>query len=175
MGNDRECWYALRTRKALQSEALLKSLCEEVFLPKETVRTRSGIDRCRPFIPNVVFIRTSRTQALRMEKEAREGLLNLSPFWIYRNASGNDIQPVSDKEIRLLRLLTASDKTRCEIFNKSDFKKGELVRVTGGIYEGYSGMVQRVKKNKHVIVQIEGICMVMLPFIHPDLLEPVNS
>ena len=45
----------------------------------------------------------------------------------------------------------------------------------GGPYKGYEGYVQRVRKNKHVIVKIEGVCMVILPFIHPDLLQPVSD
>ena len=48
------------------------------------------------------------------------------------------------------------------------------MRVIGGQFKGYEGHVQRVKKNKHVIVKIEGVCLVMLPFIHPDLLEPID-
>ena len=78
------------------------------------------------------------------------------------------------RSIDLLRLTTSADTSGCEIYNNRNFKENEHVRVTGGPYQGMEGYVQRVRKNKHVIVKIEGICMVMLPFIHPDLLERIE-
>ena len=95
-------------------------------------------------------------------------------FWIYRYPTDNTIRPIPPHAISLLRLLTADDTTRCEIFNKKDFRENEHVRITGGIYKGYEGYVQRVRKNRHVIVKIEGVCLVMLPFIHPDFLESID-
>ncbi len=59
------------------------------------------------------------------------------------------------------------------MYNKADFRPGQLVSVTDGPFRGLTGTVQRVRKNRHVVVAIQGICMIMLPFIHPDLLKPI--
>ncbi|MDE6461793.1 MAG: hypothetical protein K2L32_03340 [Muribaculaceae bacterium] len=167
-------WFAIKTRQDFRAEAALRPLCEEVYFPKEYKNIAGKKSIVRAIIPHVLFIRTTRANALALEANARRNEQNSIPFWIYRYPNDNRIQPISPRAIELLRLLTADDTTRCEIFCKKDFKENEHVRITGGFYKGLEGYVQRVHKNKHVIVKIEGICLVMLPFIHPDLLEPIE-
>lgn len=171
---DRESeWFAIKTRQDFRAEEELAPLCDDLLFPKERVSVAGGKGRLKAVIPRVLFIKTSRGHALELEQRGRRHPELSVPFWIYRYPNDDSIQVIPQSSINLLRLLTADDTTRCEIFNKSDFSVNQHVRVTGGRFEGCEGFVQRVKKNKHVIVRIEGVCMVMLPFIHPDLLEPV--
>ncbi|MDE5674500.1 MAG: hypothetical protein K2I44_04015 [Muribaculaceae bacterium] len=166
-------WYAIKTRLDFRAEKALSASCNEVFFPKDVVRSPSGAKRLRAVIPHVVFINTTQQNALALESAGRlQPELNI-PFWIYRYPKSNEIQVISDDQMNLLKLLTTDDSTRCEIFHKQEFNEGQKVTVTGGPFKGYEGYVQRVKKNKHVVVKIEGICLVMLPFIHPDLLQPI--
>ncbi len=168
-------WFAIKTRQDFRAEEELTPLCEEVLFPKDDLKVPGKRNRVKAIIPRVLFIRTTREQALELEMKGREHPELSVPFWIYRYPKDNRIQVIPQSSINLLRLLTADDTTRCEIFNKKDFKENQRVKVTGGPFQGYEGSVVRVKKNKHVIVKIEGICMVMLPFIHPDLLAPVGG
>ena len=168
-------WFAIKTRQDFRAEEILSPLCEEIFFPKEITKNAAGIRRKRAIIPHVLFVRTNERNLLALESEGRTDPGAPLSFWIYRYPKNNEIQVIPEEQIRLLRLLTANDATRCEIFRKHDFTEGQRVRVTAGPFKGYQGSVQRVKKNKHVIVKIEGICLVMLPYIHPDLLEVVQS
>ena len=163
-------WFAIKTRQEFRAEKELKLICNEVLLPKEEIKAKGKGNRVRAIIPRVLFIRTTREKALELETLGREHPELSVPFWIYRYPKDNRIQTIPRTSIELLKLLTANDTTRCEIFTKTDFKENEHVRIIGGQFEGYEGFVQRVKKNKHVIVRIEGVCLLMLPFIHPDLL-----
>lgn len=167
-------WFAIKTRQEFKAEEFLAPLCEEVFLPKETVDVPGKRKRERAIIPRVLFIRTTHDRILSLEREGRAHPELSVPFWIYRYPTDNEIQVIPQSSIDLLRLLTADDTTRCEIFTKKDFRENQHVRITGGPFKGYEGFVQRVRKNRHVIVRIEGICLVMLPFIHPDLLTPID-
>lgn len=167
-------WYAIRTRQESRAFEHLSQLCEEVFFPTQTVRTEGRGSRLRAVIPHVMFIRTTPENAVEIEKNGRLHPDSVPSIWIYRYPTDSIIREIPQSSIALLRLLTADDTTRCEIFTKADFRENQKVRVTGGFYKGYEGFVQRVKKNRHVIVRIEGICLVMLPFIHPDLLEPLE-
>lgn len=164
-------WFAIKTRQDFRAEELLKPLCDEVFFPKERVTVPGKRRRERAIIPRVLFVRTTADRLLALERRAREHPEELSPFWIYRYPTDRTVQVIPQSSIDLLRLLTAGDTTRCEIFTKKYFRENQRVRVTGGPFKGYEGFVQRVRKNRHVIVRIEGICLVMLPYIHPDLLE----
>ena len=167
-------WFAIKTRQDFRAAETLKSHCDEIFFPREVVKTSARRKRERAIIPHVLFIKTDRETALSLEQNGREHPELSVPFWIYRYPGNRRIQVVPQSSINLLRLLTADDTTRCEIFTKQNFKENQRVKVTGGRFQGYEGYVQRVKKNKHVIIKIEGICLVMLPFIHPDLLEPID-
>ena len=53
------------------------------------------------------------------------------------------------------------------------FRKGERVRVTGGIFEGVEGEFIRVKNDRRVVVSIRGVMAVATTFIHPSLIEPI--
>ena len=170
--NETPQWFAIRTRSEARAEETLAPQCAEVYSPTETVELPGGRSCKRRVIPGVLFIKTVKNRALRLEEQSRKHPELIAPFWIYCYPADNAVQVISEQSIRLLRLLTAEDQ--CCIFNREGFREDQHVRVTGGIYEGYEGYVQRVKKNKHVIVKIEGVCMVMLPFIHPDLLQPID-
>lgn len=167
-------WFAIKTRQDFRAEEVLKPFCEEVFFPKEKIRLRTGRTRNRALIPHVLFIKLSHDDAIELEQKSRKLVDVPIPFWIYRYPFDPEIREIPQSTINLLKMLTADDTTQCEIFNKTDFKEKERVRIIGGPYQGYEGFVQRVKKNKHVVVRIEGICLVLLPFIHPDLLQKLD-
>lgn len=166
-------WYALRAPRPFEAEERLSGYCSGTYLPVETVRRADGTSRLRPLIPKLLFIRTSEECARRLEQRSRHGD-GLPPFWIYRYMPGAPIQPVSDEEMRLFRLLTATDASRCEVYRKPEFKVGDRLRVTGGPFAGYEGWARRIRSNKHIVVEIEGLCAIALPFIHPDLLEKAS-
>lgn len=173
--NDTSNWYAVRTRHDFRAEAALKQECDEVFFPKEVVKTASGRLLTKAVIPRILFIRTSFQKAMALEQRGRDITDKMTPFWIYRYEKTGKIQTIPERQIQLIKLLTTNDTTGCEVLINSNLRKGQYVRVTGGLYKGYEGYVQRIKKNKHVVVRIEGICLVVLPFIHPDLLEIISS
>lgn len=167
-------WFALKTRHDFRAERELSPVCEELLFPKEVVKIPGRRDRVRAFIPHVLFVRTSRDVLLHLEQKGREEPELSVPFWIYRYPKDRVIQVIPPSSIHLLRLLTSGDTDKCEVFNKTELCENRRVRVTGGAFQGYEGYVVRVRKNRHVVVKIEGICLVMLPFIHPDLLDPIE-
>lgn len=167
-------WFAIKTRKVFKAEEALRDMCDEVFLPAQKKEREKGPAKLTASIPGVMFIKTSRENALRLEQESRKISDIPTPFWIYRYPNDNEIRPISEKTIELIRLLTADDTSKCEIFSQQSFRPSDRVRIKDGIFKGYTGYVKRVRRNLHVIVEIEGICMLMLPFIHPDLLEKIN-
>ncbi|MDE6717333.1 MAG: hypothetical protein K2J70_03985 [Muribaculaceae bacterium] len=174
MTKDSIHWFAIKTRNDFRAETILATHCQEVFLPKEKVKTKDRKTRVRAVIPRVLFIRTTQENALLLEEAGREHPEQYPSFWIYRYPHDRTIRIIPRESIDLLRLLTSGDTTRCQIFTKTDYKEGQRVRITGGPFQGYEGNITRVRKNRHVIVRIEGICMVMLPYIHPDLLEAIE-
>ncbi|MDE6338549.1 MAG: hypothetical protein K2K97_02030 [Muribaculaceae bacterium] len=171
--NDAYCWYAAKTGRPFKVAERLEERGIETYLPIETVRRSDGTTLRKPLIPKLLFLRTSPASAQEIENESRAEAADLPPLWIYRYLRGGEIHPIREEEMRLFRLLTIDDTLRCEIYHKDEFKIGDLLRVTGGPFAGYQGYARRIRKNKHIVVEIEGLCAIALPFIHPDLLEKV--
>lgn len=171
----RSLWFAIKTAQDFAAEVFFSDKCDEVFFPKERIAVQGKRDRVKAAIPHVLFLKTTHDNIRNLEELGRKHPEQTITFWIYRYPKDKQIQVIPQRSIDLLKLLTSDDTTQCRIYTGMVFKEKELVRVTGGIYEGYEGYVQRVQKNKHVIVKIEGVCMVILPFIHPDLLQPITK
>ena len=174
-GTEASEWFAIKTRTEFKAESVLSELCDEVFLPKHTVLGPLKKKRIRPVIPRVLFIRTSLTNALHLEEHSRTHPHETVPFWLYRFPDSKIPQVIPQRSLDLLRLLTSDDTSDCKIYTAKEFHPGQRVRVIDGIFKGHEGYVKRIAKNRHVIVNIEGVCMVILPFIHPDLLEPIDD
>lgn len=163
-------WFAIKTPQDFKAEEALKTECEEVFFPTNLIRLPQGKSRKRAVIPHVLFIKTTRENALTLELKGRKDPPETIPFWIFRYPKNPEIQVISQKSIDLLKLLTSDDTSECRVYNPTVFTPGEYVKITGGMYEGYEGFVKRINRDRRVVVEIEGVCMVILPFIHPDLL-----
>lgn len=168
-------WYAIKTPRVFEAERCLGPLCRSVYLPKETVRHGDGrADSVRAVIPRLMFIQATESEALSLEERSQDPANRLSPFWIYRNIARTRLQPITDTEISLIRLLTSEGTDRCEVYRKDNIREGDRIRVIAGTFAGYEGYARRIRRNKHVVVEIQGICAVALPFIHPDLLERIH-
>lgn len=56
----------------------------------------------------------------------------------------------------------------------TDFRRGQKVRVTGGVYKGAEGYIKRVRRNRRFLVAVTGIAVVAVSYIHPDYLESIE-
>lgn len=53
--------------------------------------------------------------------------------------------------------------------------KGQKVRITGGVFEGVIGEFVRIRHDRRVVVNIEGVMAVATTFIPPSLVEPIKE
>ena len=174
MGDAPAFWYAIKTPRVFEAESSLEPLCQSVYLPKERSRRPDGQPGpMRPVIPRLMFIRATEAAALELEAMSHDAANRMAPLSIYRNIARTRIQPISEPEIALIRLLTSDGPDRCEVYRKDNIREGDRIRVIAGPFEGYEGYARRIRRNKHVVVEIQGLCAVALPYIHPDLLQRV--
>jgi len=169
-------WYAVKTRNESSTQAWLEGKCQDIYAPRMQVRTadHSSQTSSRPVIPKLILIRTTEDNALSLEKESRTEASSVASLWVYRFPGSDRIQPISPEEFNLFRLLTTDDTAvQCEVYGKADFRVGQRVRVIAGPFAGYIGYTRRIRNNKHVVVEIEGLCAIALPFIHPSLLQSI--
>ena len=115
-------WFAIRTRREFQAAKELATLCDEIFFPTHKAVRNGAKTRESAVIPHVLFVRTNPERLLDLERQGREHPETSIPFWIYRQPGDTTIRPIPQKSIELLRLLTADDTTRCEIFTKKSIR-----------------------------------------------------
>ena len=59
--------------------------------------------------------------------------------------------------------------------NLSNFKKGDKVKIIGGVFEGAEGYFMRIIGDRRVVVCISGIAAVATAFIHPSLVTKIDD
>jgi len=75
-------------------------------------------------------------------------------------------------------LVTNSGESGLEFFSSEDitrFKQGEKVRVVEGPLKGAEGYIKRIRRNRRLLVSIEGIVAVATSYIPPQFLEKVKE
>lgn len=56
-----------------------------------------------------------------------------------------------------------------------NLSQGTRVRITGGIFEGVEGVFMRVRHDRRVVVNIEGVMAVATTFVHASLVEEIGD
>lgn len=49
------------------------------------------------------------------------------------------------------------------------------VLITGGVFDGVTGVIRRVKRCKRVVVEIEGVASVAIAFVPAVLLKEIEN
>ena len=92
-----------------------------------------------------------------------------------RDSEGRFVcEAIPDCQMEAFRLITSHGPEGLEFFSADDisrFATGCKVRVTDGPFKGAVGYVKRIKRNRRLLVAIEGIVAVVSAYIDPRLLE----
>ena len=174
-------WFPMRItyNRELKIKALLDKLCVENYLPMryEYVKIRNGKKKkLVPAIRNLIFVRSSQEVLTGLKKTIGE----LEPMrYMTKRALDNgrhEIIRVPDKQMNDFIKVTSSPDEEFIILDNSDFinKVGKQVEITEGYFAGIRGVIKRVKRNKHVVVQIEGVAAVAITFVPANCLTIID-
>ncbi|MEG1660515.1 MAG: UpxY family transcription antiterminator [Bacteroides sp.] len=170
-------WYALRITysREIALKDHLDTLGIENFIPMRYVIIEKNNKKTRKLVPvvhNLIFIHTTRL-ALN-ELKSRMGILYPIRYIMDRETRTPVVVP--EKQMRdFISIAGTYDDQVIYLDNAEiNFKKGDRVRITGGLFAGVEGELVRVKGDRRVVVSIQGVMAIATTFIHPSLLEPVN-
>ena len=151
----------------------------ESFLPMRYELVENGMERERKLVPaihNLIFIHSTQEQLtkLKMERTA------FSPIrYIMKPVSAGEkkILVVPDEQMEnFIRAATVqNDSIRYLECNDFINKIGKKVRITAGQFKGVCGVIKRIKKNKYVVVQIEGLVAIAITYVPSCFLEEINN
>ena len=165
----------LKVKKELEQEGI------EHFLPMTSQLVDVDGSRVRKLLPavhNLIFIRSSqeRITEMKMYNKAFEPLR----YMVARHHDASapiEIIRVPDHQMEnFMRVASVTDDSVFFLDWQSVADKvGRPVMVTQGPFADVEGVVKRVRRNKHVVVELKGVSAVAIAFVPPAWLKPVNE
>ena len=143
-----------------------------------------GVPQLYPFVNNSINkswyalrITYSRELAFKEYLDSR-GVRNFLPMryeYVFRETR----QPITIPEVQMRSFIAVAGNYDEQVVyldpSVVSMKKGDRVRVTGGIFEGVEGEFVRIKGDRRVVVSIQGVMAVATAFIHPSLIELIKN
>ena len=129
-----------------------------------------------PMVSSLLFVRAGEKEITALDESFKDATGGTKGF-IYkkRDSEGRFVcEAIPDCQMEAFRLITSQGSEGLEFFSADDisrFATGCKVRVTDGPFKGAVGYVKRIKRNRRLLVAIEGIVAVISAYIDPRLLE----
>ena len=188
--------------KVFETEALLETVPDtETYLPVDRVQLKGpahSLARKRiaeqkpearkyiqegpfiyervPMVTSLLFVHTLPERLPEIENALlADNLLDKRGF-IYKSADRQSYAVIPEKQMSSFRLVTSKGSTGLDFFSADDitrFKQGDKVRVKEGPFQGAEGYIKRFRRERRLLVGVEGIVAVATSFIPPELLEIV--
>ena len=194
-------WYALKVfyGKVFEIEALLGDMGLETYIPvrKELLKGEAHMralrrlsipdDRRRdnqfvqagplifkrvPVVSSLLFVRAPQERIKEVEACVKDR------GFVYRTADRQADAVIPDKQMAMFQLVCSSGAEGLEFFADDDltrYKSGDKVRVLEGPLKGAEGYIKRIRKDRRLLVAIEGFIAVATTFIPSQFLEKVSD
>lgn len=195
-------WYALKVfyNKVFEAEASLEEMGIETYFPvslkevkgdeffriKKRLSTPDSsrndnkficegprIFKRAPVVNSLVFFRTEPKNVSSVSEMIR------GRGFVYMNAERQKPAIIPDRQMEMFRMVSSSGADGLEFFSEKSivsYAKGDRVRVTmDGPLKGAEGYIKRIKKDRRLLVAIEGFIAVATAHIPPEYLEKVQE
>lgn len=152
----------------------IKWYAAKVFLNRsksvsETLQ-KNGIEIYRQeVIPSLIFLHCDEDTITRVNDTFRDKM------HIYQNVTKTRLYAIPEKEMASFILVTSNDYNYVTLLgeDKAEYHQGDRVRVKEGPFKGAEGHIKRIKKDRKLIVSINGVVAVALAYIPPQYLEKI--
>jgi transcription antitermination factor NusG len=127
-----------------------------------------------PAINNLIFVRSTQERISHL-KSSNETLEPLRYMVDQTAQQPHTIMTVPDGQMEnFMRVASRTDDSVMFLDDETVVgKEGKRVMITGGTFEGVTGVIRRVKRCKRVVVELEGIASVAIAFVSAGLLREV--
>ena len=178
---DPKIWFPMRVTysREMKVKAELDRLGIENFVPMTYKVVDADTDNpCRKLVPairNLIFVRSTQ-ESISHLKSSNEVLEPLRYMIDQTAQQPHTIMTVPDRQMQnFMRVASRTDDS--VMFLDEDCivgKEGKHVIITGGAFEGVTGVIRRVKRCKRVVVEIEGVTSVAIAFVPAGLLREIE-
>ena len=182
MCGDPISWFPMRVTysRELKVKAELDRLAIENFLPMTykllDADTENPHRDLVPAINNLIFIHSSKDRISSLK--STNTVLQPLRYMMDRTAQqSHTIMTVPDAQMQnFIRVASKTDDSVMFLNDETVVGKvGKHVLITGGVFDGVTGVIRRVKRCKRVVVELEGIASVAIAFVPSVLLKEVEN
>lgn len=169
-------WFAIRVtyNRELKVKADLDAREIDNFLPMHYVYVISGEKRVKKLVPaihNLIFVLIEPSAMTEYKAST-----NLPIRYIMNRETNRPIVIPRAQMDNFIAVAGSYDEQLIYLDNAPlDLKKGDKVKILGGLFEGAIGTLMRIKGDRRVVVEIPGIIAVATMHIHPSLLEKITN
>ncbi len=132
-----------------------------------------------PMVSSLLFVQADENDIKVIDNDLREGKYRVQGF-IYKRKQESDgryiCASIPDKQMETFRMVTKKGSEGLDFFSCEDishFQCGNKVRVKDGPFKGAEGYIKRIKRDRRLLISIEGIVAVATAHIDPSLLEVI--
>ncbi|WP_260457938.1 UpxY family transcription antiterminator [Bacteroides stercoris] len=157
-------------RGRLDARRTLKSLVADLrYIMKSGKRVRKLL----PAIHNLVFVYSTRKRI----DTLKDRLESSMPIRFIMNREHCRPVVIPESQMRSFILVAGNCDEAVLYVEPAELHlvKGQKVRITGGVFEGVIGEFVRIRHDRRVVVNIEGVMAVATTFIPPSLVEPIKE
>ena len=177
-------WYALRAFKGrvLKIKEDFEAAGYKTYMAmqiRESVRNGHRVFKEVQLVPQLLFVYCTEN-ALNCYKNG-----HFNEIMIYKNKATNEKgeevlvpAPIPEAQMNLFMFITsASNSNDLEYFGASMplFEEGDRVIVTEGVYKGATGFVKRIRKDRKLLVAIEGVAVIAISNIPMSCIAKSNN
>lgn len=181
MCGDPKIWFPMRVtyQREMKVKAELDRLGIETFIPMMyrlvDVDMNHPHRELVPAINNLIFVRSTQERISHL-KSSNKTLEPLRYIIDQTAQQPHTIMTVPDRQMEnFMRVASKTDDSVMFLDDESVVgKEGKRVIITGGAFEGVTGVIRRVKRCKRVVVEIEGVASVAIAFIPAGLLKEIG-
>jgi len=173
---EEKLWYPLRVtyNRELKVKDDLDARGVTCFVPMQYRREeRNGrmIKRLVPSVHNLIFVRLTPSEMAEYKKTTA-----LPIRYIMNRETRRPVTVPNHEMDNFIKVAgTYNEKLVYLDPDPGDFAKGERVRIIGGQFAGAEGVFVRVKGDRRVLINIEGVVAVATTFVHPSMIEKITD
>ena len=176
-------WYPMRVTygREVKVKQALDNLGIDNFLPMhyELVDPGDGNKKRMlvPAIHNLIFIHDSREDITLLKTTRREFQPLRYITKHFAESVADNILTVPETQMRNFMRVASVQDDSVMFLDNSDYlnKVGRRVLITEGYFAGVEGIIKRIKKNKHVVVQLEGLAAVAVTYVPASCLRTLDD
>lgn len=176
-------WYPMRVTysQELKVKAALTAQGIEHFLPMKYELVDTDGSRHRTLVPaihNLIFVRSTQEHITGLKMYNKDfAPLRYITCRTSSSLNKSDILTISDRQMEnFIRVASMTDDSVMFLNWESIADKvSRRVEVVDGPFAGVEGVIMRIRRNKHVVVQLQGLAAVAITFVPPAFLKLLDN